>query len=125
MTVQPLDADLNCRVVFSALPSGIAAQIEGRYARAGYAVCSNASAHRMDADVPLLVPEVNPEHTALIEIQRHKRGWSGLIATSANCSTTQLVLALTPLHDAFVIKIKPEFQEIETLSEIKENIERL
>jgi aspartate-semialdehyde dehydrogenase len=103
MTVQSLDADLDCRVVFSALPSGVATQIEGRYAQAGYAVCSNASAHRMDADVPLLVPEVNPEHTALIEVQRRRRGWPGLIATSANCSTTQLVLALKPLHDAFGI----------------------
>jgi len=101
MTVQLLDADLDCRVVFSALPSGVAAQIEGRYARAGYAVCSNASAHRMDADVPLLVPEVNAGHTALIEVQRRNRGWSGLIATSANCSTTQLVLALKPLHETF------------------------
>jgi aspartate-semialdehyde dehydrogenase len=101
MTIQPLDADLDCRVVFSALPSGVAAQVEARHAQAGYAVCSNASAHRMDADVPLLVPEVNSEHTALIEVQRRGRGWPGLIATSANCSTTQLVLALKPLHDAF------------------------
>jgi aspartate-semialdehyde dehydrogenase len=104
MIVQPLDVELDCRVVFSALPSSVAAQVEERYARAGYAVCSNASAHRMDADVPLLVPEVNPEHTALIEAQHRRRGWPGLIATSANCSTTQLVLALKPLHDAFGVR---------------------
>ena len=104
MEVQPLEADLDCRVVFSALPSDVAAQVEERCARAGNAVCSNASAHRMDEDVPLLVPEVNPEHTALIEVQRRRRGWPGLIATSANCSTTQLVLALKPLHEAFGLR---------------------
>jgi len=101
--VQPLDAELDCRVLFSALPSQVAAQVEGRCAQAGYAVCSNASAHRMDADVPLLIPEVNPGHAALIEVQRRARGWPGLIAASANCSTTQLVLALKPLHETFGI----------------------
>jgi aspartate-semialdehyde dehydrogenase len=51
--------------------------------------------------VPLLVPEVNADHTALIDVQRRKRGWEGWIVTSANCSTTQLVLALKPLFDAY------------------------
>jgi aspartate-semialdehyde dehydrogenase len=60
MVVHSLEKDLDCRVVFSALPSQVAAEVEVRYARAGHCVCSNASTHRMDADVPLLVPEVNP-----------------------------------------------------------------
>jgi aspartate-semialdehyde dehydrogenase len=103
MAVQSLEDELDCRVVFSALPSGVAAEVEARYARAGHCVCSNASAHRMDDDVPLLVPEVNPDHAVLIEVQRHRRGWTGWIVTSANCSTTQLVLALKPLYDAYGI----------------------
>jgi aspartate-semialdehyde dehydrogenase len=58
----------------------------------------------MDPDVPLLIPEVNPDHAALIDVQRRQRGWPGLIATSANCSSTQLVLALKPLQDAFGLR---------------------
>ena len=104
MPVQSIEDDLDCRVVFSSLPGNVAAPVEKRLARAGYAVCSNASAHRMDRDVPLLVPEVNASHTALIETQRRQRGWSGLIATSPNCSTTQLALALVPLHRAFGLR---------------------
>lgn len=103
MAVFSLETELDCRVVFSALPSEMAGEAEARYARAGHSVCSNASAHRMDADVPLLVPEVNADHTVLIEVQRRTRGWKGWIVTSANCSTTQLVLALKPLHDAYGI----------------------
>jgi aspartate-semialdehyde dehydrogenase len=104
MVVHSLEEDLDCQVVFSALPSGVAAEVEGRYALAGHYVCSNASAHRMDDDVPLLVPEVNADHAALIDVQRKRRGWKGLIVTSANCSTTQLVLALKPLHDAYGLR---------------------
>jgi aspartate-semialdehyde dehydrogenase len=58
----------------------------------------------MEADVPLLIPEVNADHTALFDVQREQRGWEGLIATSANCSTTAMVLPLKPLHDAFGIR---------------------
>jgi aspartate-semialdehyde dehydrogenase len=104
LVVHSLGEDLDCPVVFSALPSRVAGPVEVRFARAGHIVCSNASAHRMDADVPLLVPEVNPDHVALIDLQRRQRGWKGAIVTSANCSTTQLVLALKPLHDAFGLR---------------------
>jgi aspartate-semialdehyde dehydrogenase len=104
VVVQPTEPTLDCRVVFASLPAPVAAQVEGCFAEAGYAVCSNASAHRMDPDVPLLIPEVNPDHTALLEVQRRVRGWEGLIATSANCSSTQLALALKPLHDAFGLR---------------------
>jgi aspartate-semialdehyde dehydrogenase len=81
----------------------VAGPAEERFAQAGYAVCSNAAAHRLDPDVPLLIPEVNPGHTALIEVQQQRR-WPGLIATSANCTTTQLAVALRPLQDAFGLR---------------------
>ena len=105
LQVQSIDvASLDCQLVFSALPSHVAGPVEERFAQAGYAVCSNAAPHRMGVDVPLLIPEVNADHTALIEVQRIQRRWSGLIATSANCSTTQMALALKPLHDAFGLR---------------------
>jgi aspartate-semialdehyde dehydrogenase len=89
------------RLLFSAIPGGAAGQVEADLAAAGFAVCSNASAHRMDADVPLLIPDVNPEHTALIPVQKRARGWNGFIVTNPNCTTTHLVCALKPLHDVF------------------------
>lgn len=88
-------------LVFSALPSSIAAQAEPEYARKGIAVCSNASAYRQEPDVPLLLPEVNPDHTSLIHGQRRQRGWSGLIATNPNCTITGLTVTLKPLLDHF------------------------
>ncbi len=91
----------DCQIVFSALPSETAGEIESDFAAAGYIVCSNARNHRYDDDVPLLIPEVNPEHLALIEIQKRQRGWSGYITTNPNCSTTHLVSALHPLHARF------------------------
>lgn len=106
LVLQPTEGtpDLDCNLVFSALPSENAELVEESFAQAGYLVCSNAAAHRMDADVPLLIPEVNPNHTTLIEAQRRRRGWQGFIITSANCSTTQLALALKPLDDAFGLR---------------------
>ena len=104
LVVEPVGPGLDCRVVFSSLPSEVAAEVEAQFSEAGYAVCSNASAHRMDADVPLLIPEVNADHVALLQVQQAQRGWQGFIATSANCSSTQLALALKPLHDAFGIR---------------------
>ncbi len=89
------------RLLFSALPGSSAGPVEEALAAAGFAVCSNASAHRMDPDVPLLIPDVNPEHTALIPRQQQARGWHGFIATNPNCTTTHLVCALKPLQDAF------------------------
>ncbi len=90
---------LNCDMVFSSLPGEIARETEGSFAAAGFPVISNSSAYRMDADVPLLIPEVNPEHLALIELQ-HKRA-PGFIVTNPNCSTIMLALALAPLHSQF------------------------
>jgi aspartate-semialdehyde dehydrogenase len=104
LIVRPLEPELDCQLVFSALPSAVAGPAEQRFAQAGYTVCSNAASHRMDEDVPLLIPEVNADHTALIERQRHQRGWPGLIATSSNCSSIGLTLALAPLHLAFGLR---------------------
>jgi aspartate-semialdehyde dehydrogenase len=104
LVVGPIEPGLDCRLVFSALPSQVAAPVEERFAQAGYAVCSNAAPHRLATDVPLLIPEVNADHTALIDAQRQQRGWQGLIATSANCMATPLALALKPLQDAFGLR---------------------
>ena len=92
---------IDCQLVFSALPSGPARTVEAELAAAGYIVCSNASAYRYEPDVPLLIPEVNPEHIGLIDLQRRQRGWAGFITTNPNCSTTHLVSAIHPLHEAF------------------------
>jgi aspartate-semialdehyde dehydrogenase len=104
ITIQPIEPNLDCRLVFSALPSTIAESTERGFARAGYAVCTNAAPHRMVSNVPLLIPEVNANHAAIIATQREQEGWSGLIAASANCSATQLTLGLKPLQDAFGIR---------------------
>lgn len=99
----PVDAAFDSPIVFSALPGSIAGDTETELAGRGYQVFSNASSHRMDPDVPLLIPEVNPQHSALVESQQHYSS-GGYIVTSANCSTTILVLALKPLHDRFSIR---------------------
>ena len=91
-------------VVFSALDSGPAAEAEPAFAKAGALVFSNAAAFRMAETVPLLVPEVNPEHLELIEAQRRHHGWKGAIVTNPNCTATVLVMALAPLHRAFGIE---------------------
>ncbi|RJS90932.1 aspartate-semialdehyde dehydrogenase [Candidatus Bathyarchaeota archaeon] len=82
--------------VFSALPGSVAGPIEKEFA-AEYPVVSKASAHRMDDDVPLLIPEVNPDHLELIPIQKKRRGWNGFISTDPNCSTIQLAITLKAL----------------------------
>ncbi len=103
LVVKGYDASLESPVVFSALPGEVAEEIEQRMAREGRALFSNTSFHRMGADIPLLIPEVNPDHAAAIDVQRKQRGWSGFIVTNPNCSAIHLVLALKPLHDAFGI----------------------
>jgi aspartate-semialdehyde dehydrogenase len=84
-------------LVFSALPAEIASDVESEFADAGIAVCSNASSHRMEPDIPLVVPEVNPDHLGLIDVQRDK-GCDGFIVTNPNCSTIMMVMALAPLR---------------------------
>lgn len=90
-----------CDVVFSALPSEVAEKVETKFAEAGFTVVSEASAHRMDADVPLMIPEINAEHLKLLDAQRRKRGWKGGIATTPNCTGTGLSMVLKPLIDEF------------------------
>ena len=96
--------DLPARIVFSALPGEVAGPLEEEFAQAGYVVSSNARSHRYDPDVPLVVAEVNPDHLALVELQRKRRGWKGFIVTGGNCSTVQLVLALEPLRRRFGVE---------------------
>ena len=90
-------------IVFSALPSVVAGKVEEAFANTGYVVVSNASAHRMDPDVPMLNPEINCSHVSLIDEQRKKRKWDGAIVTNPNCSTTVLTLPLKPIYDVFGI----------------------
>ncbi len=104
MPLRPSIPDLPARIVFSALPSQIAAQVEPQFAQAGYLVCSNASAYRQEPGVPLIIPEVNASHLAMLGRQRQERGWQGLIVTSPNCTTTGLAMTLKPLQQAFGLR---------------------
>ena len=104
MTVAAPQPPLDCELVFSSLPGegGLARESEGVFAGAGFPVISNSSAFRMDSDVPLLIPEVNHEHLALLDVQRKNRaGQQGFIVTNPNCSTIMLALALAPLQAKF------------------------
>jgi aspartate-semialdehyde dehydrogenase len=103
-TVKPCEPGLDCRVVFSGLDASVAGEVEENFARAGYMVLSNSKNHRMDEDVPLLVPEINYEHLGLIKVQRERRNWTGAIVTNPNCSTVGLVMALAPIDRAFGVK---------------------
>lgn len=104
LEVLPLGSDLAAGVVFSALPSNIAGPVEEDYARRGHHVFSNAANHRMDPLVPLLIPEVNHQHAAILQEQRRQKGWTGSIVTNPNCSAAVMVTALHPLHQAFGVK---------------------
>ena len=101
MTVKTCGPGLDCDFVLSGLPSSIADSVEPDLAAAGYAVISNASSHRMDSDVPLLVPEINAEHVAALEKQRQRFGGKGFIVTNPNCSTIGLIIPLAALERAF------------------------
>jgi aspartate-semialdehyde dehydrogenase len=94
--VESVEKAGNIDLAFSALPGDLAGPVEAEFA-ALYPVFSKASAHRMDNDVPLIIPEVNPDHAALIPIQKKARGWKGFISTDPNCSTIQLAMTLKPL----------------------------
>jgi aspartate-semialdehyde dehydrogenase len=107
MVVAAPEPPLDCELVFSSLPGegGLARESEGSFAAAGYPVISNSSAYRMDPDVPLLIPEVNHEHLALLDSQRESgNGQQGFIVTNPNCSTIMLALALAPLHTKFGVE---------------------
>jgi aspartate-semialdehyde dehydrogenase len=100
--VQPCQPPLDCDLVLASLPSDIALDSEQAFAKAGYPVISNSSAYRMHDDVPLIVPEVNPDHLDILPAQKRNRGYDrGFIVTNPNCSAIALVLALAPLHQRF------------------------
>src|SRR6516164_1067326 len=102
LVVKGLEPALDCDFVFSALDSSVAGPAEEQFARAGYPVVSNSKNHRMDSDVPLLIPEVNASHVNCIPMQQKNRKYdTGFIATNPNCSTAGLVLVLKPLADVF------------------------
>jgi aspartate-semialdehyde dehydrogenase len=86
------------RLMFSGLDSSVAGEIEAAFAAAGHIVVSNSRNYRMERTVPLLIPEVNPDHLALLEVQGADRGWKGCIVTNPNCSTVVIAMALAPLR---------------------------
>jgi aspartate-semialdehyde dehydrogenase len=106
MVIQPCSPPLPAPapIVFSALDADVAGPIEQAFARAGAYVVTNTRTHRMDADVPLLIPEANADHLGLIDVQRKARGWTGAILANPNCSTAVLALALAPLQRSFGVE---------------------
>jgi len=108
LVVQAPEPPLDCDLVFSSLPTDVAGEAEAAFARAGYPVVSNSSSHRMDAAVPLLIPEVNPDHLAVLDECRdagRERGRErGFIVTNPNCSTVVIALALAPLAARFGVE---------------------
>jgi aspartate-semialdehyde dehydrogenase len=102
LKVNPCRPPLDCDIVIASLPSDIAVEAEAACAAAGYAVISNSSAYRMHEDVPLVVPEINPDHLGLIETQKKNRGYDrGFMVTNPNCTAIGLALALAPLERRF------------------------
>jgi len=98
LTVKQLGADLESRLVFSGLDSSVAGEAEDLYANRGCVVVSNSRNHRMDDDVPLLIPEINPDHLDAVERQKKRRGSRGYIVTNPNCSTIGLAMAIAPIE---------------------------
>ena len=92
-----IQADL----VFSPLPTSAARETEASFAKSGFRVITDASPHRMDRDVPLMIPEINPDHLKLVE-SRLKKG-EGFIVATPNCTTIGLAITLKPLDDAFSV----------------------
>ncbi len=101
MTVAPATPQGAPKIIFAALDASIAAELEPRFAEAGCAVVSNSSALRMQKDVPLVIPEINPDHVKLLECQAWRRKSGGFVVTNPNCSAIGLVMALGPLEKAF------------------------
>ncbi|MBX3035586.1 MAG: aspartate-semialdehyde dehydrogenase [Anaerolineales bacterium] len=105
MVIVPATTEaVQAKIVFSALHNEVAKDLEPQFAKAGSAVCSNASSYRRGEDVPLLLPEVNANHIHLVKEQRKNKNWSGCIITNPNCTSTGLTIALKALDDAFGVK---------------------
>jgi aspartate-semialdehyde dehydrogenase len=103
LQVRSLGSELESRLLFSGLDSSVAGEAEDTYANRGAVVVSNSKNHRMDADVPLLLPEINADHIGAIEHQRRRRGGRGYIITNSNCSTMGLALAIAPIEQTWGI----------------------
>jgi len=101
MRVSPATPEGAPKIIFAALDASIAAEMEPRFAAAGCAVVTNSSALRMQRDVPLVIPEVNPDHIQMIECQSWRKSSGGFVVTNPNCSAIGLVMALKPLQDLF------------------------
>ena len=101
--VSTCEGPFRAKLLFSGLDSSVAGEVESALAGQGYAVVSNARNHRMDPDVPLLIPEVNPDHLDALAVQRKRTG-GGYIVTNPNCSVVGLAMALAPLHRAFGLR---------------------
>ena len=112
LTLKSLDDNWTAPLILSAIPGSVAANVEGELARRGHLVVSNASAYRMDPQVPLLIPEVNSDHLALVEAQTER--WPGVVVTNPNCSVVGLAMALAPIHRTFGLEqvIVTTFQAI-------------
>ncbi|MGH9326550.1 MAG: aspartate-semialdehyde dehydrogenase [Terriglobia bacterium] len=104
MRVNECRPDSAPQLVFASLDSKVAGEVEREFAAAGHVVVSNSSSYRMKADVPLLIPEVNPDHLALVRVQQHERQWKGMIVTNPNCTTVGLAMSLAPLERSFGIE---------------------
>lgn len=105
LTVEEAKPGSAPKLLFSAMDASVATEIEQAFAAAGHVVVSNSRNHRMDADVPLLVPEINPDHLRLIPGQQARRGWKGQIVTNPNCSTIVLTMGLAPLAQFGITRI--------------------
>ena len=99
----PDDMDNDVDIVFSSLPTEFAAKVEKDFAK-DYVVASNASAHRMKKNIPLVIPEVNPQYLDMIDAQQKENNWDGFIVTNPNCSTIALTITLKPIFDNFNLK---------------------
>jgi len=104
MVVSAPEPGIPGKIAFSALPTEVAREVEPLFAEAGYVVCSNASAYREAPHIPLLIPELNANHIAMIDRQRAVKEWPGLLVTSPNCTITGLAMTLHPLHQAFGVE---------------------
>jgi len=104
MTVAPAKPEGAPKIIFAALDAAIARELEPQFASAGCAVVSNSSALRMQADIPLVIPEVNGDHIQLIETQPWRRKSGGFAVTNPNCSAIGLAIALAPLHRRFTLE---------------------
>ncbi|MGI8990792.1 MAG: aspartate-semialdehyde dehydrogenase [Bryobacteraceae bacterium] len=105
LVVRESKPDRAPRLIFSAMDASVATEIERAFAQAGHVIVSNSRNHRMERDVPLLVPEVNADHLGLIPAQRRERGWKGQIVTNPNCSTVVLTMALAPLKPFGIARV--------------------